>query len=108
MWFSADEAEDFEDWYNQVVALHDGEWYAPWIGDGRVLAFIDEYEMIPLGTGWSLSAVVTQTRIDMTLCDEHISEVFGAVYRDDGVSPDLYIADLAARRHLHRRLPARR
>jgi len=96
VWLSALETALFENWYNQVVALHNGEWYAPWVGNGAVLAFVDEYVLIPMGDGWRLQGVVVQTRTDQTLCDDHLSEVFGDVYRDDLVSPDIYISDLSS------------
>lgn len=93
-WFTASETEAFEAWYNQVIALHDGEWYAPWIGHGIVLAFADEYELRPLGTGWALSALALQTRIDPSICDEHISEIFGGILRDELTATNIFKASL--------------
>jgi hypothetical protein len=90
VWMSADDTQFFEEWYQTVVEEHDGEMYLPWIGGGKVVAFADEYQQSPIGKGWRLSAMVVVTRIDETLCYEHISEVFGDIYRDDGESPDLY------------------
>lgn len=83
VWLTAAQAEAFESWYSQVVKLHNGEWYAPWIGQSRVVAFADEYELRPLGRGWRLQGLAVQTRIDESLCDAHLTEVFGGVLRDE-------------------------
>lgn len=93
VWMNEDDTESFEHWYDDVVATHDGEWYAPWIGHGVVLAFQNEYDLRPLGRGWQLSARVVEIRIDATLCDDHLSTIFGGVLRDDGVSSDSFLCD---------------
>ena len=97
VWLTANEAALFEDWYNLVVALHDGEWYAPWIGHAAVVAFADEYEERPLGTGWRVSGMVVQTRTDQSICDEHINLIFGGLIRDEMPFPaDVFEADLTS------------
>jgi hypothetical protein len=95
-WFTASQAEAFEAWYNQVIALHDGEWYAPWIGHGIVLAFADEYELAPLGLGWALSAMAIQTRVDPSICEEHISAIFGGILRDELTATNVFKSDLSS------------
>jgi hypothetical protein len=95
-WFSAEEAEEFEAWYNIVVAYHDGNWYAPWIGGARVLAFADEYQIVPLGTGWRVSGLLVQTGIDESLCDEHAIEVYGGALRDELFAVDTVHDELGA------------
>lgn len=102
VWFTAEQAEAFESWHADVVAFDDGEFYAPWIGHGIVVAFQDEYEMKPLGRGWQLAGLLVGLRIDPTLCDDHIGDVFGLLrdpldvddaYKDDGASTDIYRDD---------------
>jgi hypothetical protein len=96
IWLTAAETEQFEAWYGDVVAQHDGEWYAPWIGHGIVLAFADEYELRPLGIGWALSAMTVQTRIDPSICEGHINEIFGGILRDELTATDVYKSDLSS------------
>lgn len=86
----------FETWYLSAARDHDGEFYARWIGGSRVVAFVSPYSYEALGRGYVLSGHVVRTRIDHTACDAFINLIFGAIYRDDGVSPDIYQADLAA------------
>ena len=86
----------FEGWYLAAVRDSDGEFYARWIGGARVVAFVAPYSYEALGRGYVLTGHVVRTRIDPTVCDEFIGDVFGAIYRDDGVAPDIYRADLAA------------
>jgi hypothetical protein len=94
IWFTAQEAEAFEQWYASVIKNHDGEWYAPWIGHGVVLAFVNEYDMKPQGRGWQLGAVLAHLRVDESLCDEHLLETFGAILHDTGDAPDIVECDL--------------
>jgi hypothetical protein len=96
IWMTASQTAQFETWYNDVVANHNGEWYAPWIGGGVVLAFVNEYDLAPQGRGWALSGVLVQTRIDATLCDDHLSAIFGGILRDPGNVADAYKADLTS------------
>jgi hypothetical protein len=96
VWMTANETEAFEAWYNQVIAAHDGEWYAPWVGHGVVLAFADEYELRPLGIGWALSALAVQTRVDPSICEGHINEIFGGILRDELTATDVYKSDLSS------------
>ena len=44
--------EIFEGWYRDVIENYDGEFYAPWIGGDRVVAFDTNYTLTPLGSGW--------------------------------------------------------
>ena len=88
--------EAFEDWYTDIARDNDGEFYARWIGGSRVVAFSAPYTLRALGAGWALSGTVVRTRIDITACDAFIESVFGALYRDDGVAPNLYVANLTA------------
>lgn len=96
IWMKAAQAAAFEAWYDDVIRAHNGEWYAPWIGHGVVLAFVNEYDMKPQGRGWELSALLTQLRVDATLCDAHLSEIFGGILRDPGNVADSYKADLTS------------
>jgi hypothetical protein len=96
IWFTQVQMQSFEDWYRICVRDHDGEFYARWIGGSRVVAFVEPYTYGALGSGYVMSGHVIRTRIDPRACDEFISAVFGAIYRDDGIAPDIYLADLAA------------
>ena len=91
-----DQMDTFEEFYRDSLENHDGEFYAPWIGGSRVVAFSEAYSYAPIGAGWSLSCTVVRTRIDATVCDEFIAETFGAIYRADLAAADTYRADLAA------------
>ena len=91
-----EEQEIFEEFYRDSLENHDGEFYARWIGGGRVVAFGEPYSYAALGSGWSLSGRLVRTRIDETSCDEHIESVFGAIYRAQLGAPDLYQAFLPA------------
>jgi hypothetical protein len=86
----------FETFYRDVVENHEGEFYARWIGRGRVVAFAQAYEYAALGRGWILSGRVIRTRVDFSLCDAHASETFGAIYRADLAAADNYRADITA------------
>lgn len=92
-WFTANECEAFENWYNEVIALHDGEFYAPWIGGGAVLAFANEYDLKPLGRGWQLGALVVTLYVDTTICDDHINAIFGGILRDPLSVADIFKDD---------------
>jgi hypothetical protein len=94
--FTQQQMQDFETWYTSVARDHDGEFYARWVGGSRVVAFIEPYAYRALGRGYVLDGQLVRTRIDPTACDEFISSVFGAIYRDDGLAPDIYKADLSA------------
>ena len=83
IFFTADQAQYFEAWYWGVTITNAGELYLPWIGGGRVVAFADEYTMVPLGLGWHLQALVVQLYVDASLCDAHIGAVQGLV-KDTG------------------------
>lgn len=96
IWLTQEQQQQFEQWYRNAVETNNGEFYAPWIGRGRVIAFAQAYEYSALGKGWVLSGRVIRTRIDPTICEAHINAVFGAIYRDDGVAPDIYQADITA------------
>jgi hypothetical protein len=96
VWLTAAQMQAFEQWYVMVVRDYDGEFYARWIGGSRVVAFIEPYTYRPLGAGYELGGRVIRTRIDERLCDAYVSEIFGAVYIDDGISPDVYEAQLGA------------
>jgi hypothetical protein len=96
VWMSAAQTAAFETWYNAVIADHNGEWYAPWIGHGAVLAFVNEYDLKPQGYGWQLGAVLMQLRTDASLCDEHLSEIFGGILRDPLNVTDIFKADLTS------------
>ena len=95
LFFSADQAEYFESWY-QGVAEAGGEMYLPWIGGARVVVFVDEYQLTPQGLGWALQGLVTQTRIDPTICDAHIGAEFGLLRDSAWTLPDNVIDDGAA------------
>jgi len=94
--FTQAQMQAFEDWYRVCARDHDGEFYAPWIGGSRIVAFIEPYQYAPLGRGWTLSGQLIRTRVDPSICDAYMVEHFTAIYRDDGVSPDIYVADLDA------------
>lgn len=96
VWLTPAQFREFEEWYRYVVRVADGEFYARWIGGSRVVAFIAPYQITAIGQGVAVSGRLVRTRIDITACDAFISSVFTAIYRDDGVSPDIYLADLAA------------
>ena len=93
IFFTADQAEFFEGWYWGVTEANNGEMYLPWIGGGRVVAFADEYQLAPLGLGWSLQGMVLQTRIDSSLCDAHIGAEFGLLRDSSWTLPDNVIDD---------------
>lgn len=88
--------ETFEGFYRDCIEENDGEFYAPWIGGSRVVAFREPYTYAPIGAGWSLTCTVVRTRIDATACDDFISAHFGAIYRDELNATDIYQADLTA------------
>lgn len=92
-WFTAEQMEAFEAWYRACVEHSDGEFYARWIGGGRVVAFSAPYSYSIRGLYWILSGTVIRTRIDHTLCDAFLDLIFGAIYRDDGSSSDVYADD---------------
>lgn len=96
VWFTRAQMQTFEGWYRNVVENYDGEFYAPWIGGHRVVAFNTIYQYAPLGSGYVLSATAIRTRIDHTVCDGLLTEVFGAVYRADLAAVDIYEADLTS------------
>jgi hypothetical protein len=91
-----EQMEIFEGFYRDALENHDGEFYARWIGGGRIVAFSGPYQYVPLGVGWVLSGTLIRTRIDESACDEFIESVFGDIYRADLTAPDIYEADLAA------------
>lgn len=92
-WFTAEQMEQFEAWYRDVVKDADGEFYARWLGGGRVVAFSAPYSYTALGTHWVLTGTVIRTRIDHTACDAFFDLVFGNIYRDDGIATDVYADD---------------
>jgi hypothetical protein len=94
--FSREQQEIFEGFYRDCLENFDGEFYARWIGGGRVVAFAEPYSYAALGSGWRLSGRLIRTRIDPTACDDFIQSVFGDIYRADLAAPDSYVADLAA------------
>jgi len=94
--FTPAEMELFEGWYREVIETADGEFYAHWIGGGRIVALANSYTLTPVGSGWLLGATALRTRIDHTICDDAISEVFTAIYRADLSAEDIYTADLSA------------
>lgn len=94
--FTQQQMQDFETWYCMVARDHDGEFFAPWIGGSRIVAFIAPYEYRALGTGYRLAGHLVRTRIDPSVCDDFLNAVFGAIYRDDGAASDIYRADLSA------------
>jgi hypothetical protein len=96
VWLTADQFETFEGFYRGTVENNGGEFYAPWIGGARIVAFSEPYTFVPLGVGVALSGTLVRTRIDHTICDAIIEAIFGAIYRADLTAPDLYQADLAA------------
>lgn len=94
--FTREQMETFEGWYRDAVENHDGEFYARWIGASRVVAFNSPYNFTPIGKGWVLRGSLICTRIDDTICDEHLEAIFGAIYQADLGAADRYEADLAA------------
>ena len=96
IWFSGPQAEAFEAWYNEAVRNDNGEFYAPWIGHGAILAFVNEYDLKPKGRGWELGAVLLQLRTDTALCDDHINAMFGGILRDPFNVADVYLCDLSS------------
>lgn len=94
--FTAQQMQDFESWYRDVVKYADGEFYARWIGGDRVVAFMAPYTYSAFGAGYLLSGQLIRTRIDPSACDDYLGAMFGHIYVDDGHSPDIYQADLAA------------
>lgn len=96
VWLSAEQMQAFETWYRDIVEHHEGEFYAPWIGQDRVVAFGNAYQLLPLGKGWALNASVFRTRIDHTICEGIITAVFGNLYQAVITAADIYQADLAA------------
>ena len=96
VWLTREQMEAFEGWYRTVLAEHEGEFYARWIGGSRVVAFASPYEYRALGRGWSVSATVVRTRIDPSACDAYINAAFGNILRDDGVTADVLLADLTS------------
>jgi hypothetical protein len=84
--------QTFEEWYASLARDHEGEFYARWIGGGRVVAFIEPYTYHALGAGWAMSGHVIRTRIDHTACDAFLSALCD-IYRDDGIGSDIYIDD---------------
>lgn len=94
--FTRAEMQAFEEFYRDALENHEGEFYARWIGGGRVLAFSEPYAYVPLGTGWVLTGTLVRTRVDDTACDEYIETWFGNIYRAYLPAPDIYEADLAA------------
>lgn len=95
-WFTQKQMQDFEGWYKNVVANHDGEFYARWIGGSRVVAFGQPYEYSFLGAGYVLRGTVIRTRIDESACDDFLNSVFGNIYRDEGASDYDILASLTA------------
>lgn len=77
VWFTPEECETFEAWYNAAVDLG-GEVYLPWIGEGRILA-LTEYQLSPLAKGWKLHALAVQLYVDRTYCDRHVCDAANAV-----------------------------
>lgn len=77
IYFTAEECEEFEAWYNNAVDLG-GELYLPWVGEGRILAFT-EYELSPLGRGWKLHALAVQLYRDPNYCDRHVCDAANAI-----------------------------
>lgn len=70
--FTEEECENFEAWYDEVVALG-GEMYLPWIGEGRIVYFT-EYELSPVALGWKLHALAVQLYVDRDYCDRHVCD----------------------------------
>ena len=94
--FTRAQMQAFEDWYRICARDHDGEFYAQWIGGSRIVAFTEPYRYTPLGAGWALDGRVIRTRIDPSICDAYIDEVFGGILWDDGIAIDIVEADLTA------------
>ena len=95
-WLTQAQMQDFETWYRIVARDFNGEFYAPWIGGSRVVAFVKPYQFTALGAGYALHGRLIRTRIDTRVCDAFISEVFGGILRDDGISSEIVLCDLAA------------
>jgi hypothetical protein len=95
-WLTPAQMQEFETWYRLVARDYDGEFYAPWIGGSRVVAFLAPYQYTALGDGYVLSGRLFRTRIDTRVCDAFIDSVFGGILRDDGIASDIVQADLAA------------
>lgn len=95
-WLTQPQMRAFEDWYRIVALDHDGEFYARWVGGSRIVAFLAPYRFEALGAGYVLSGELVRTRIDHTVCDAYIGNVFGRIYRDDGDAVDVYRATLSA------------
>lgn len=96
VWLSAEQFEIFEGFYRDTLENNGGEFYARWIGGGRIVALGEPYNFVPLGVGVALSGTLICTRIDDTACDALIEAVFGSIYRAALTNPDIYQADLAA------------
>jgi hypothetical protein len=96
VWLTPLQFETFEEFYRDAIENHDGEFYAPWIGGARVVAFGEAYDAVPIGASVALSGILIRTRIDPGICDAILNEVFGAIYRADLAAPDIYQADLTA------------
>lgn len=96
VFFTSAQMERFESWYRSLLENSGGEFYARWIGGGRITAFANPYTYQALGKGWQLQGALVRTRIDHTICDAFINSVFGAILRDDGVSADIVLDDGAA------------
>lgn len=90
-WFTPAQMERFESWYRDIVAAADGEFYAHWIGGGRVVAFSAPYAYSAVGTLWVLSGTVIRTRIDYSVCDAAAVGAYGNLWRDDGSATALLI-----------------
>lgn len=76
IWLSDFECEQFEAWFNDVVA-RGGEIYLPWIGDARIL-YISEYELTPYANGWKLHALAVQLYVDPDYCLRHVCDAANA------------------------------
>jgi len=96
VFLTREEFPKFEGWYRDVIENYDGEFYAPWIGGDRVVAFSTNYHLNPIGRGYALSATAIRTRIDHTVCDALISTWFENLYRADLAAVDIYQGDLAS------------
>jgi hypothetical protein len=83
LWLSGDECVAFEHWYAAAVVAG-GEIVLPWVGGGRVLAFVDEYQLKPQGLGWILNGAAVELRTDQTLCDTELNAMGYNVLRDPG------------------------
>lgn len=72
IWLTADEAEQFEAWFNEVVELG-GEVYLPWVGEGRIL-YLTEYQLTAFADGWKLHALAVQLYVDPGYCERHVCD----------------------------------